>query len=197
MCLQLHIEGAAGNPQQGGRRLHLEAHFLHHPEDVPPLHFKQGHARGPGQGRFGGAYRHRGFPPGAGAQAQVPHIDDMALAGQDGPLQGVLQLADVAGPGLLPEPGLGLGGELEAADAPLVGDAGQEEPGQQGDVLSALPQGRDGDLQGADAVMLYAYLCLQCCNLSLHGGDCRCLRCDGCVEFLDGFDQNRHKNRFV
>ena len=37
MALQLYVEGAAGDPQQRGRRLHLEAHLLHHPEDVPTL----------------------------------------------------------------------------------------------------------------------------------------------------------------
>ena len=93
----------------------------------------------------------RGGPSRPRAQAQVDGADDVALRHQDGALHGMIQLADVARPGVRQQR---LDGALvEAGErlAVVLGMLPQEVRGQQRDVFAAVAQRRQADLDGVQA----------------------------------------------
>ena len=82
---------------------------------------------------------------------EVLGLDLIAVAHDEGALHDVPQLADVAGPAVLQEDGLGPGGEgllVLVGVVQLVDDG----PGELGDVALALAQGRDPDGEDAQTV---------------------------------------------
>ena len=114
----------------------------HRLRDHRALHLLEG--RLPGVGRLN---RCRG-----GAEQQRLGGDRPTVAQDHGLLHGVLQLADVPWPGVLDELVLGRG--VESRDRLLVlrGVALEELPAQGQNILAALTQGRQVDVDGVDAV---------------------------------------------
>ena len=67
---------------------------------------------------------------------------DLAVHGQDGgPLQAILEFADVAGPVVAEQEFEGHGAEAAGGLVVLGGDLGQGVGGQQGEVLAVVAQG--------------------------------------------------------
>ena len=75
------------------------------------------------------------------------------LGQHDGVFDGVLQLAYVAGPGEIAQPRQRLARDAAARAAHLLGVALDEERHQRSDVLPAVAQGREFDLEGVDPVI--------------------------------------------
>lgn len=89
---------------------------------------------------------------GAGlVEAEVGGFDLRAAGHEDGAFEGVVELADVAGPAML-QKGLD-GGGFEAADllAVTLGVAGEEVRGERGDVFAAFAERREMDFDGVEA----------------------------------------------
>src|SRR5690606_36974183 len=78
----------------------------------------------------------------------VLHADDGAVGQRGGVLHGVLEFADVAGPGVAPQHVLGLRVEAHGGQVVVGGEGPQEVVRQQDDVLGALAQ--RGQAQGDD-----------------------------------------------
>ena len=94
-----------------------------------------------GDGGCGGVPGRRGFEQGLG---EILGADQVAFAEHDGALDGVGELADVAGPGVAQQAGARLGGEAGGAAAELAAEQGGEVAGEERDVLAALAQRRQG-----------------------------------------------------
>src|ERR1043165_5627841 len=75
------------------------------------------------------------------------------VAAQQGALEDVAQLADVAGPVVVAEHALGLARDRQARLAEVAREALEDVRGEQRDVVAALAQRRDEKLQGTDAVV--------------------------------------------
>ena len=82
----------------------------------------------------------------AGAQAEIAALHLVALRHQHGALDGVVELADVAGPGVVEQQLHGRVVEAVEALAVALRVLRQEVTGQQRDVLAALAQRRHRDL---------------------------------------------------
>ena len=85
-------------------------------------------------------------------KAKSSSVEDLSAAGDDGALDGVLQLADVAGPVVIHQQPERAFGDLADVLAELVGEALEEMSGEQRDVLAALAQRRDADLDDVQPV---------------------------------------------
>src|SRR5688572_13945232 len=93
-----------------------------------------------GAGRGGGRGEEVGGRP--GGLEQVLDGDDVAVGQGDGALDGVLELADVAGPGVAHHRVLHGGLEALAGALHVLAVAGEEVLGEQGDVVPPLAQRR-------------------------------------------------------
>jgi hypothetical protein len=102
-------------------------------------------------GRAGDAYA--ALDVGGALEGEVLGADLVAVAQDDGPLDGVLQLADVAGPGVAGQ--LGAGGVAEAGDlgVVLLDEAAQEVLGEQQGVAAAQAQRRQLDVHDVEAII--------------------------------------------
>src|SRR5690554_687835 len=112
-----------------------------------------------GRGRLGGSLLGGSGLTGGGSggagrgEPQVVRMDQVALGEDHAPLQGVLQLAHVAGPGVVVD--LAAGGPGEAQPLALMALARllQQGVGDHQHVILALPQRRQVDLHHVEAVV--------------------------------------------
>ncbi|MBP1637187.1 MAG: hypothetical protein H6Q10_3761 [Acidobacteria bacterium] len=84
---------------------------------------------------------------------QVVHLDRLGLPGHHQPLEHVLQLAHVPGPRVLEQGRQRLRGHRARRVRPLAAEVGEEVLDQRRDVLLALAQGRDVQVNDVQAVV--------------------------------------------
>ena len=86
-------------------------------------------------------------------QVEVLRLDDRVVAEGGGPLQNVLELPDIAREGMALEGLQGGRGECHGSGVAVTpADPLEDAPGQAGDVLGPLPQGRHAQLDHIDTV---------------------------------------------
>ena len=95
----------------------------------------------------------RYFPRLAGPQLQVLRGDFLPVTNVSGALKNVFQLTHVAREGIVPEQFHGLVRQARWLHAESGGEPGTELPGQEGDILDALPQARHRQLNDIEPIV--------------------------------------------
>src|SRR5262245_59388953 len=149
MLAQAAVQGGEADPQPGRRRRAVALRLAQGEGDRLLLRPRRRAAGDLGEGaREVDHVPEDGPGPRFLGEAQVGGLDRGAVAEDGRPLQRVLQLADVAGPGVVEERALRSVGQAEALAAHLARVALEEGLGEGEDVPAAPAEGRD--LHGED-----------------------------------------------
>jgi len=85
-------------------------------------------------------------------KVEVEGADDAVFGFEECGFEDAGEFADVAGPGVLKEPGERAGAEDDGSLLVAAAEAFEEALGDGGDVFAALAQGRDGETDGGEAI---------------------------------------------